>query len=269
MSTGDLLFIFAFIILPTIILVSCIWTLLLIRAGVLLPARRIAVGETGDDTQLEESSGEIEATGEPAVVIAAEPAPAGILPAIDASAALPAPEPLLAIESIASVPEPAPILDESTSTATQDAFEQTTDLPIIDSAMLEQADPIADAPAETVAPPLPQEPRPAQWDPAPEAPAMETPGSPEPELEVLFVPMPDDSVDEDAALWASNGRLTPDPVDDDEADEAAEGHSSPQNSRARRKPVRRVAQLRPSEDQASGVSPMGSLLRRSRSGNPR
>ena len=42
MSTGDLLFIFAFIVLPTIILVSCIWTLLLIRAGVLLPARRAA-----------------------------------------------------------------------------------------------------------------------------------------------------------------------------------------------------------------------------------
>ena len=46
MSTGDLLFIFAFIVLPTIILVSCIWTLLLIRAGVLLPARRAVVNDT-------------------------------------------------------------------------------------------------------------------------------------------------------------------------------------------------------------------------------
>lgn len=41
MSGGDFLFIFSFIILPTAILVSAVWALIAIRAGVLLPPRGI------------------------------------------------------------------------------------------------------------------------------------------------------------------------------------------------------------------------------------
>jgi hypothetical protein len=40
MSGGDFLFIFSFLILPTIILVSCIWLYILLRKGVLLPPAR-------------------------------------------------------------------------------------------------------------------------------------------------------------------------------------------------------------------------------------
>src|SRR5688500_15393077 len=43
MAGGDLLFIVAFIILPTVVLVSCVWSLVLIKKGVLLPERRVPV----------------------------------------------------------------------------------------------------------------------------------------------------------------------------------------------------------------------------------
>jgi hypothetical protein len=58
MSSGDLLFIFTFLILPTIILVSCIWLYILLRKGVLLPpARMIQVSaDDADDMEAPESA---------------------------------------------------------------------------------------------------------------------------------------------------------------------------------------------------------------------
>lgn len=41
MSGGDLLFIFAFIVLPTALLVSCLWLYVLLRRGMLLPRRAL------------------------------------------------------------------------------------------------------------------------------------------------------------------------------------------------------------------------------------
>jgi len=49
MSGGDLLYIFAFIILPTAVLVACIWALILLRRGALLPARSAAAHELSDE----------------------------------------------------------------------------------------------------------------------------------------------------------------------------------------------------------------------------
>ncbi|MGH9174557.1 MAG: hypothetical protein ACRD1H_09370 [Vicinamibacterales bacterium] len=43
MAGGDLLFFVAFIIFPTVVLVSCVWSLVLIKKGVLLPERRLPV----------------------------------------------------------------------------------------------------------------------------------------------------------------------------------------------------------------------------------
>jgi len=49
MSGGDLLFIFSFLILPTVILVSCIWLYILLRKGILLPPARHAWVESDAD----------------------------------------------------------------------------------------------------------------------------------------------------------------------------------------------------------------------------
>lgn len=274
MSTGDLLFIFAFIVLPTIILVSCIWTLLLIRAGVLLPARRFVLSDADaqSDEEQPQAADAVAATAVhelPAATRAAEPATVEIVEMPETAAALPAPEPVAAIEPGEDSVEPvAAVSAEPPADEAADVLEHTTDFPIIDDTMLEQA-----APAEEVSPegsPTPVEPPPVSRPEAP--PPVST--EPEPELDVLFVPLPDD---EPTLASSSNGIDEPEVVDeidaavvDSEPDGGEPGeHAEHRSGRSRRKPVRRVAQLRPSEEQATSVSPMGNLLRRSRSGNPR
>jgi hypothetical protein len=62
MAGGDLLFIVSFIILPTAIVVSCVWALILIKKGVLLPDRRLPVEAAPEDSEAETSL--VEETGE-------------------------------------------------------------------------------------------------------------------------------------------------------------------------------------------------------------
>lgn len=278
MSTGDLLFVFAFIVLPTVILVSCIWTLLLIRAGVLLPARRVVVADSGppmEDTSARQPD-DVETTMiHDAPLLAGESAP-GVAGAIETPvvlAALPAPEPLRAIEPVIAAAEPTPVSEEPDSISTPDArLEQTTEFPIIDDAMLEDA--VAEAATTDVepgltAPPIGQKPA----EPAPAEAQSDTPASaPGEDLAILFVPL-DEPPSADSPLSASNGAHPAERMDEAEetfaTDEPGDEPNLQRASRSRRKPVRRVAQLRPSEEQSSSVSPMGSLLRRSRSGSSR
>ncbi len=73
MAGGDLLYIFAFIILPTAVLVSCIWALILLRRGVLLPPRPvperdISQADHRQATDIEYAADGVEETGEHMVV---------------------------------------------------------------------------------------------------------------------------------------------------------------------------------------------------------
>lgn len=276
MSTGDLLFIFAFIVLPTIILVSCIWTLLLIRAGVLLPARRAATYDAATQNEVEpEPADSVESmVAHDASIIAA--APVVTLPAVveerPVALALVAPEPMPAFEPaiVETVPTPiTPMVPDSDGTSEPETkFEHTTDLPIINDAMLEQATIHADR-AETrfgafdVAEPSTS----SAFSPAFTAPA----GEPATDLEILLVPLDESPVDF-ASHWSSNGAHAP--ADLDEIIGAAteidsdNGHPAQPSGRSRRKSVRPVAQLRPSDEQPAGVRPIGGSTRRARPSNP-
>jgi len=283
MSTGDLLFIFAFIVLPTIILVSCIWTLLLIRAGVLLPERR-HIQPAAETTSAELSDDVIDDTAVETAIVAAptaavvvvepEPdvAPVDVAeePVIEAPVA--DPEPMIVNEAVEDA-EAEPLTDD----AADERFEQTTDFPVITDAMLAEADGHEQVGAEDdvviVSQPEPVAEPPAMPMPAPVAEQLATPPAveasqpdPAPELDVLFVPLPDDEPADDFAEVAAQAPEADEAAADDEQDNDS---GAPREGRSRRKPVRRVAQLRPSEEQANSISPMGSLLRRSRSGSSR
>ncbi|MCO5177895.1 MAG: hypothetical protein M9890_13140 [Thermomicrobiales bacterium] len=282
MSTGDLLFIFAFIVLPTIILVSCIWTLLLIRAGVLLRDRpRVqpagdATGDVVSDDIVDDTAIETAIVAAPtAAVVAVEPEPEAAL-VVEAEAPIvepptPMPEPEV-VSAAAENAEAGPLSDVEI----EERFEQTTDFPIITDAMLAEAN-AAEAvatPEELVSAPQPEPPAErAMPMPAPVAESPAAPPSakaakpaPAPDLDVLFVPLPDEEPDNAFDAVAADEPDVEDATVDDEHD--GDGRES-RGGRSPRKPVRRVAQLRPSEEQANSVSPMGNLLRRSRSGSPR
>lgn len=283
MSTGDLLFIFAFIVLPTIILVSCIWTLLLIRAGVLLPERR-HIQPAAETTSAELSDDVIVNTAvETAIVAAPTAAVVAVEPEPEVAPVVAAEEPVVE----APVADPEPVLvseiveDAETEPPTDDVaderFEKTTDFPVITDAMLAEADEHEQVGAEddvvVVSQPEPVAEPPTMPMPAPVAEQLATPPAveasqpdPAPELDVLFVPLPDDEPADDFADVAADAPAADDAAADDEQDGESGGT---REGRSRRKPVRRVAQLRPSEEQANSISPMGSLLRRSRSGSSR
>jgi hypothetical protein len=98
MAGGDLLYIFAFIILPTAVLVSCIWALIMLRNGRLLPQRPMPRDYELDkslEDETDHARDPIEETGEHVLI---EPIqPAAVAPAAptagpdDRSAPIPTP----------------------------------------------------------------------------------------------------------------------------------------------------------------------------------
>ena len=285
MSTGDLLVIFAFIVLPTIILVSCIWTLLLIRAGVLLPTRRVVTNDADASADVDDQvmANAVETTAVHDVAVPATGlAPATIEVVEDAEViaetpALPEPEPVPALEPLVASTEPELEAETEPAEALVVDMEHTTDFPIVDVPAQEETATTADEPAE----PAPDvislpEPTPVVEQPANEPVDVPRPAaaSAAPDLEILFVPLPDDDPAPAAMAASDDGFISDAPDDemaaaDDEENESADERAERRSGRSRRKPVRRVAQLRPSEEQVSSVSPMGHLLRRSRSGSSR
>lgn len=91
MAGGDLLYIFAFIILPTAVLVSCIWALLLLRKGVLLPVRPTSQHDPSHKPEQTDDAAErefdlVEETGEHTIVEPLATFPAATSPAPTAAA---------------------------------------------------------------------------------------------------------------------------------------------------------------------------------------
>jgi hypothetical protein len=108
MAGGDLLYIVAFIILPTAVLVSCIWALALLRSGRLLPARPVARYELASDEDLadddlEDQPSPTEETGEHVVI-----APAAAAPVV----AVPVPAAIVAEERVPVTSTSAPVADQ-------------------------------------------------------------------------------------------------------------------------------------------------------------
>ncbi|HEX5165657.1 MAG TPA: hypothetical protein VFV93_09700 [Thermomicrobiales bacterium] len=106
MAGGDLLYIGAFIILPTAVLVSCIWALLLLRNGRLLPPRPVARYEmAGEDVladdEREDEPNPVEETGEHVVIAPAQP----IAPPVPVA-------PTTAMSTGATVAPAAPVISE-------------------------------------------------------------------------------------------------------------------------------------------------------------
>lgn len=186
MSGGDLLFIVAFIILPTAVLVSCIWALILLRRGVLLPERPAPVrnrpmAAASDADEDDDELGLVEETGEHSIVEveAAAFAPAATSPDV----AEPAQDELPPSERTQDL--------EVWQTGTEGEPEQADVPPATESAQTGTAELVADdspppvavtpeAPAEAFDPllaPLDELPRDAQPDDQPAAEASEDDGA--------------------------------------------------------------------------------------------
>jgi hypothetical protein len=226
MSGGDLLFIVSFIILPTVILVSCVWLLVLIHKGVVLPPRRYVRREAEPDA-------EAQLADDRAAL------PTGTSELYD-QAARPASEQTLELEAWQALAQPQVVETEPTPEPPERAVREEVD---------------------GVAMPAPAEP--VIEEELPRAPSAPEP--PE-ELEVLFVPTDtsEPANGEATAPAADERRHADQPRPEDEPDEptavAAEpvadvaketGVAAVSAAAAPRKPARRVVPFRPFDEPVS------------------
>jgi hypothetical protein len=233
MAGGDLLYIFAFIILPTAVLVSCIWALIMLRKGVLLPERRAVArdwrvdSDTEEDVPLDEPN-LAEETGEHVVI---EPAMPIRTPVTAAS-------PAASVADGSSVSSPAASADAVVAPVAPNeppAVEQTQELAVLSM----DAEPVADAqqgatiaPAEAAA--LAPVDAPDDAEPAP--PDAEAP-------DLLMVPL-------DVAPGGSRPeRIEP------TTSAAEQPQGPPATATTPRRPPRRVVQRRPTEAEPSRPRP--------------
>lgn len=233
MAGGDLLYIFAFIILPTGVLVSCIWALIMLRKGVLLPERPAAarewreVADSGEEAPREETN-LIEETGEHVVIEPARPIRTPVAAASTGAS----------VAQGSPVSPPAASADAVVAPVSPDAppvVEQTQELTVLSL----DAPPVADAQqGETIAAAEPAaiEPVAAPDDANPARPVAESP-------DLLMVPLKD--------VLGGSG-----PERVETAAPAAEPPQAPPvTATTPRRPARRVAQLRPTEAEASRPRP--------------
>jgi hypothetical protein len=260
MSSGDLLFIFSFIVLPTIILVSCIWALWLIRAGTLLSPRRVrpdAVTETPQEEQALEVEQPEQSVAEPVIV----------------SPDVTTEQPIVTGDQVAMADPDA----EDTAPVEQEAepvTEMTTDLPIITQADIDaESEPAVEASDDIVAHIEPVvEQAAVVAEPNEDEPVVAPPPVAE-DPDILLVPLDEDTSEEQESTQAmeverelqdpghsSNGSRPPRTK---QQQSQSQRKSGPRETGNRRKPSRRVAQLRPTED----PEPRGTTLKRTGRGN--
>jgi len=241
MAGGDLLFIFAFIILPTAVLVSCIWALILLRKGVLLPERPappgqydLAANRDDDDIDL------VEETGEHVVI---DPAPVRATPA-------PPPASAVAPQERPSEPRPAPTASNVVSNTPRPTVERTQEL---------EAVPIDERPA--LAPKPSSGAVHASVEPDPQASSAVDEGG-----DILLIPL-----EEPVRVTTPNGRLvedvsavTPPPEPSDGGEDAEAVPAAP--TTGARRPTRRIAQPRPAATDPARPRPRTGQRRSNRSG---
>jgi hypothetical protein len=227
LSGGDIAFIAAFIVLPTFILASCIWALIAIRAGVLLPERaRLAPADDADAMSpewpyVEQAAAEAEPAApyaEPAAPYAATDERTAELSTAQAQPKI-EPEPSVAAESSAPT-----VLATEELAVVRDPTQETGEYIINerDWSRPNGQPPQAAAPAEP---------------PPPVAPETQRPGS--------------DADDGEVETWDTEPEPEP-TVDNDTGGEAADAEHAdhttdlPPSAAVKRKPRRAaVAQLRP------------------------
>ena len=230
MAGGDLLYIFAFIILPTAVLVSCIWALIMLRKGVLLPERPAVVRdvpESEEDAPLDETN-LVEETGEHIVVEPATPVQTPAPVATTSAAVAPAYQASPTAASDEAVV--APLLQDEPP-----VVEQTQEL----TALSPNAEPVVDprqretiAPAEAAA----IAPVAASDDANRALPDAEAP-------DLLMVPL-----DEVSSGFRTEGGETAGPAAD-------QPQAPPATATPPRRPARRMAQRRPTEAEPSRPRP--------------
>jgi hypothetical protein len=233
MAGGDLLYIFAFIILPTAVLVSCIWALIMLRKGVLLPERPAVMRDWRDVSDSEENAPPdetnlVEETGEHVVIEPATPVRSPVVAASTAASVAQGPsvsQPAASADAVvAPVPPEAPPVVEQTQELTVLSLDAE---PVADAQQSEAIAPAVAAAIESVA---------APDDAKPPRPVAEEP-------DLLMVPLEDvlggsgpESVE--TTVPATD----PPPV-------------PPAVATTPRRPARRVAQLRPKEAEAARPRP--------------
>jgi hypothetical protein len=238
MAGGDLLYIFAFIILPTAVLVSCIWALIMLRKGVLLPERPVVTRELRDVPDSEEdvpldATNLVEETGEHLVV---EPVTTIRTPAPVATTAA-------AVAPVSRLSQPPASTDAVAAPVPRDeppVVEQTQEL----TALSPDAEPVANpqrretvSPAEGAA----IAPVAALDDAYPALPDAETP-------DLLMVPLDDVSSGFSPERGDPERRETTGPAAD-------QPQAPPASATTPRRPVRRVVQRRPTEAEPSRPRP--------------
>lgn len=220
MAGGDFLYIFAFIILPTAVLVSCIWALILLRKGALLPERPVRQYNVLDAEQEDDGKPEhdlVEETGEHVVI---EPARQ--------------PEP--AVAPVAT----APVIDERPAASAEPVaapvVTEVGDIPVVERTQEMSAVPVGAAPVDAARPEEPPV-EPVEAVEAVDSPATQSRTDPD---DVLIVPL------EEPLPRYANGRTAPDVVNT--VDEAA-GEVEPVTAAMpdRRRETRRPVRLRPGE----------------------
>ncbi len=258
MAGGDLLYIFAFIILPTAVLVSCIWALIMLRNGALLPPRHVVAREVDPadedaDAALTEMN-PVEETGEHVIV---EPAAA---PRTVAAMAQVASDATAVVETDPAVRPHGDVgAVESPAAASQVYQSPAEEPPTVVTATVERTQELAVVPLDAIDAGDEQHPTPAPDEPEPVAGAdtlgnLDTPSAVP--ASVLMVPL-----DEPARPATETA-----PAAASEPSAPAEGSPDPPpvTAATARRPTRRVAQLRPHDSEPSRSRPRAGQRREPR-----
>jgi hypothetical protein len=272
MSSGDLLFIFSFIVLPTIILVSCIWALWLIRAGALLPPRRMRMDARVDAVaderaQAQEHEQELQQAVAAAPITVSSDVAESVVQAVPDTAAqqtiVADAAPLTEDDAVgvtaASEPdgEPEPVTD------------MTSDLPVVTQPQIQaERESVASTPPDSSVPTEPADDHTVIDELADDD--LADSALPAADLDILFVPLDPETMEEPESTQAMEVEREPDATTHSNgarAPQAGQKKQAPAQRKSgsgnRRKPSRRVAQLRPTEE----PQPRSTTLKRPGRGN--
>ena len=238
MAGGDLLYIFAFIILPTAVLVSCIWALVMLRKGALLPVRPVIEREGDpaadrDEEKVHDDANPVEETGEH---VAIEPASTATV-LVASNSAIPVGEAVPAAEPVDDAEAGLPPMAESPRVVTAEdeplAVERTQELTVLPVEVVGAGDAMRDEAEPDDREAVVEQPGSDRQD-AVQAPPAGNPAS------VLIVPL--DDVAHPAAA------STPPPREPQMAQRSGgQPVAPPATATTPRRSARRVVQLRPTE----------------------
>ena len=250
-----MLYIVAFIILPTAVLVSCIWALILLRKGALLPARRadahdISQKITQDGDAATNTLGRVEETGEHMLV---DPVPTESI-ADSAEPVVTAPVAQAPVDGDQAAPPAVASLTPAPADDGPPPTERTQELDVLPPDAADAPDESVDRPAiDTKVVSNAAVARPEIAGMTADAPATATPSADA--SGVLIVPLDEPAATRTAASDAMGGAPFAVPVGAEAGADDAAVASPVSPAPSPRRPPRRIVQLRPADEAASGPRP--------------